>query len=256
MLPPRLESLSLQGFACLDADALADLGAACPALAHLRLLHCGASGSSGVLHALVRALPRLATLVAKDGSSPYGGASRSGLAAVASLSCLTALALAIEPGTDVAALAELTDLRCALERGADSGTPMLDYRTWGMHAAACRHNSLTSRATGVGWPRPPLARYLLLDGRSNAEVTGLAALGRLTALRALVLPLLGLATGNRAGLAALEAALPHALIANVSRAAGQTWGPQWWRAFSMREREWWREPEVPWAWHPMLSVAP
>ncbi|KAF6255658.1 hypothetical protein COO60DRAFT_191669 [Scenedesmus sp. NREL 46B-D3] len=195
-LPSSLQSLSLHGFA-LDAAALQGLGAAAPQLQHLRLLHC--SVSSGLMWVLARAVPRLASLAVKE--APLAGIGTSGVAAVAALQRLRALALTLEPHVDVSLLAELTGLR-----------------------------------------------YLLLDGRANTELAGVKALRRLCALRALVLPLLHLHHANRGLLVALTLALPNTAISNISANFGMHHGCQWYKSFSLAEREWWREPDVPWHW--------
>jgi hypothetical protein len=54
-------------------------------------------------------VPRLATLVVKE--APFAGIGTSGVAAVACLQQLRALALTVEPHADVSPLGELTGLR-------------------------------------------------------------------------------------------------------------------------------------------------
>eukprot|EP00879_Flechtneria_rotunda_P027193 GHRR01029072.1.p1 GENE.GHRR01029072.1~~GHRR01029072.1.p1 ORF type:complete len:127 (+),score=49.29 GHRR01029072.1:194-574(+) len=100
------------------------------------------------------------------------------------------------------------------------------------------------------------ARYLLLDGRSNAEVVGIKALRRLQQLRTLSLPLLHLHHSNKAALVALQLGLPNTFISNITRNFGLHHGCQWFKSFSLRERDWWWEPDVPWAWYPTLCIAP
>jgi hypothetical protein len=71
-----------------------------------------------------------------------------------------------------------------------------------------------------------IIRYLLLDGRSNTELSGVKALRRLSGLRALVLPLLHLQHADRGLLAGLALALPHTLLANISTNFGSHHGCQ------------------------------
>ncbi|WIA41453.1 hypothetical protein OEZ86_005030 [Tetradesmus obliquus] len=191
------------GWSCLPSSL--QLGGATPNLRHLRLLHC--SISSGLLWVLARAWPSLASLVIKE--APAAGIGTSGVAAVAALIQLRALALCLEAAVDVRPLAELTGLR-----------------------------------------------YLLLDGRASAELSGVKALRRLTSLRCLALPLLALHHADRGGLAALSLALPGAVLSNASAAFGLHHGCQWYKSFSLREREWWREPDLPWLWYPTLCICP
>jgi homoserine kinase len=80
---------------------------------HLRLLHCNVS--SGLLWVLARATPHLVTLVVKE--APLAGIGTSGVAAVAALLQLRALALTLEPHVDVSLLAELAGLRWVLDGG-------------------------------------------------------------------------------------------------------------------------------------------
>lgn len=74
------------------------------------------------------------------------------------------------------------------------------------------------------------------------------ALRRLARLRALVLPLLHLHHSHKALLVALQLALPNTVISNISSNFGLHRGCQWYKSFSLRERQWWREPELPWQW--------
>jgi hypothetical protein len=94
--------------------------------------------------------------------------------------------------------------------------------------------------------------YLLLDGRSNAEVLGWAGLCRLSRLRALALPLLQMQHDGSFG--ALQAALRGAVVANVSATFGTQHGCQWFGHFTEAERDWWRPPATPWEWRPHLSI--
>jgi hypothetical protein len=95
----------------------------------------------------------------------------------------------------------------------------------------------------------------LLDGRANTEVRGIKGLHQLSRLKALVLPLLHMHHTCRPALSALQLALPHTHIANVSRSFGQHHGSQWFRAFTEEQLCWWAAPEQPWAWHPALDVS-
>jgi hypothetical protein len=94
--------------------------------------------------------------------------------------------------------------------------------------------------------------FLLLDGRSNAEVLGWAGLCRLPRLRALALPLLQMQHDGSFG--ALQAGLRGAVVANVSATFGTQHGCQWFGHFSEAERDWWRPPAAPWEWRPHLSI--
>ncbi|KAI8475591.1 MAG: hypothetical protein J3K34DRAFT_403783 [Monoraphidium minutum] len=96
--------------------------------------------------------------------------------------------------------------------------------------------------------------YLLLDGRSNAEVTGWQGLCRLSRLRGLCLPLLQMQQSGGGALAALQSALRGAAVANSSSALRGQHGCQWFSQFTDAERAWWRPPAAPWQWHPHLSI--
>lgn len=132
----------------------------------------------------------------------------------------------------------------------------------GLAAASCL-SDLTALGVSVvpATDVRPLAgltqlRYLLLDGRSNAEVFGAKALIKLQHLKTLVLPLLHLHHEKKGTLVALQTALPDTLIANITGNFGVQYGCHWFGHFSESDREWWRHPEAPWAWHPTLHVSP
>jgi hypothetical protein len=93
---------------------------------------------------------------------------------------------------------------------------------------------------------------LVLDGRANAEVVGWAGLCRLARLRSVTLPLLQM---HRDGtFAALQAALRGGVISNAGAALTVQYGCHWFAHFGEAERNWWRPPTAPWAWHPFLLI--
>ncbi|GBF90611.1 hypothetical protein Rsub_03183 [Raphidocelis subcapitata] len=93
---------------------------------------------------------------------------------------------------------------------------------------------------------------LVLDGRANAEVVGWAGLCRLGRLRSITLPLLQM---HRDGtFAALQAALRDCAISNAGAALNVQFGCHWFAHFGEAERDWWRQPAAPWAWHPFLLI--
>lgn len=79
---------------------------------------------------------------------------------------------------------------------------------------------------------------------------------RLQNLKALLLPLLHLHHSDKSLLLALQMALPNTVISNITCNFGHHHGCQWYQSFNLKEREWWREPEVPWNWYPTLCISP
>lgn len=212
---------------------------------------------TSVLWGLRHFLPGLHTLVVKEDA--LGGIGSSGVAAIATLGRLRALAVTLEDGADVAVLGQLEDLRYEVLVVA-IGQPMgHDGQPCTTTLALCLTVSALLLLPTVCFHAllfMLLCRHLLLDGRSNTEVRGVKGLGQLSRLKTLIMPLLQLHYANQTLLSTLQLSLPNTHIMHISRNFGRHHGCQWFKCFTPAERQWWAQPAQPWTWRPTLDILP